>query len=243
MAKGVTTRTETFRSAARGGIAVTYEFLLPPGHDSPRGLPLCLVLHGRGGDHSHAVTEVHLDHALATVTKAGAPPVALVSVDGGDHSYWHRRAGGDDPQRMLLEELLPRLSSAGLDTARFALFGWSMGAYGSLLLAEKLGHTRIAFIAVDSPALWLSPGDSAQGAFDDREDFLRNDVFPHRSRLAGIPIRVMCGRSDTFLGATRQFVTGIPDLVAADYPAGGHDGTLWTATAPAQLGPLARALG
>lgn len=217
--------------------------LLPPGVKSAAGLPVCLVLHGRGDDHRAAVRLVHLDRALATITHQGAPPIALVAMDGGDHTYWHRRADGDDPQRMLTDELLPRLASAGMRTSRFALFGWSMGGYGSLLLAEKLGKARIAFVAVDSPALWRQPGESAAAAFDDREDFIRNDVFAARSRLAGIPVRVMCGKSDTFLPATRGFAQGVPDLVAADYPAGRHTAALWTSTAVRQLAPLACALG
>ncbi len=241
-APGVTASTTTFRSAARRGQSETFQVILPPGARSPAGLPVCLVLHGRGDDHRAAIRVAHLDRALATITSAGAPPMALVAMDGGDHSYWHRRADGDDPQRMLTDELLPRLTTAGMRTSRIALFGWSMGGYGSLLLAETLGKARIAFVAVDSPALWLNPGDSAPGAFDDREDFLRNDVFAGRSKLAGIPVRVVCGKADPFAPATRAFVPGVPDLVAAEFPPGGHDPGLWTSTAVSQLTPLAHAL-
>jgi pimeloyl-ACP methyl ester carboxylesterase len=169
--------------------------------------------------------------------------MALVAMDGGDHTYWHNRADGDDPQRMLLDELLPRLAAAGMRTSRFALFGWSMGGYGALLLAEKVGRARVAFVAVDSPAIWLSPGDSAPGAFDDAEDFVRNDIFPRRAQLAGVPVRVVCGKADPFVGATRAFVQGVPDLVAVDYPVGGHTPEVWSSTAASQLAPLARALG
>ncbi len=144
---------------------------------------------------------------------------------------------------MILSELFPRLAAAGIRTGRFAMFGWSMGGYGALLLAEKLGSIRVAFVAVDSPALWLHPGDSAPGAFDDAADFVRNDVFPGRSRLAGIPVRIVCGQSDPFVLATSEFVKGVPDLVAADFPVGDHSGAFWSATAAAQLAPLARALG
>ena len=184
---GVAASRTTFRSSVRRGQLETYEVLLPPGTKSASGLPVCLVLHGRGDDHRGAVGVAHLDKALAQVTRQGAPPMALVAMDGGDHTYWHRRADGDDPQRMLLEELLPRLAAAGMRTSRFALFGWSMGGYGALLLAEKVGSARVAFVAVDSPALWLSPGDSAPGAFDDAEDFRRNDVFPRRAQASGHP--------------------------------------------------------
>ena len=160
---------------------------------SPRGLPVCLVLHGYSDDHRAATKLVHLDRALATMKRQGVPPIALVAMDGGFDTYWHRRVYGDDPQRMLLDELLPRLNAAGMQTSRIGLFGWSMGVHAVLLLGEKLGPSRVAFIAADSPALWLDPGLSAPGAFDDREDFIRNDVFAGRPKLAGIPVRVMCG--------------------------------------------------
>jgi S-formylglutathione hydrolase FrmB len=242
LAAGITASTTTFRSAARRGQQETYQVLLPPGAKSADGLPVCLVLHGRGDNHRAAVRVVHLDRALATIAQQGAPPIALVAMDGGDHTYWHRRSDGDDPQRMLTDELLPRLAATGMRTARIALFGWSMGGYGSLLLAETLGRSRVAFVAVDSPALWQQPGESAPGAFDDRDDFLRNDVFASRSKLAGIPVRVMSGKSDPFLTATLAFVEGVPDLVAADFPAGKHNGAFWTSTGVSQLAPLARAL-
>jgi poly(3-hydroxybutyrate) depolymerase len=114
--------TTTFRSKARRGQSETYQVVLPPGVKDPRGLPVCLVLHGRGDNHRAAVHLLHLDRALATITDNGAPPIALVAMDGGDHSYWHRRADGDDPQQMLIAELLPRLAVVGLQTSRIALF-------------------------------------------------------------------------------------------------------------------------
>ena len=240
---GLTSQTDSFSSSARKGTLVTYQVLLPPGHTSAAGLPVCLVLHGMGDDHRAATRLLHLNVALAAVTRAGAPPMALVAVDGGHDTYWHPRANGDDPQQMLLTELLPRLAAAGMKTTRFGIFGWSMGGYGALLLAELVGRGRVAFVAVDSPALWLTGGESAQGAFDDAEDFARHNVFVGRHRLAGIPVRVMCGQSDYFVRATREFVKGVADLVAADYPVGGHSAKLWASTAVAQLTPLAHALG
>jgi S-formylglutathione hydrolase FrmB len=242
VASGVTSRTERFRSSARRGTTVAYDILLPPGHGDPAGLPVCLALHGRGGNHRTAVSGPHLDRGLASVVRAGSPPFAIVAMDGGDHNYWHRRANGDDPQAMIISELLPRLASKGMRTNRIAVFGWSMGGYGAFLLAETLGRSRVAFVAADAPALWLHPGDSAAGAFDDADDFRRNDVFAGRPRLAGIPVRVVCGASDPFLVATKTFVAGVPDLVGADYPPGGHDDKVWSETAVAQLTPMAAAL-
>ena len=85
---------------------------------------------------------------------------------------------------MIIQDLLPLLAAKGLATDRIALIGWSMGGYGALLLASRLGPSRVAGVAAASAALWQSPGDSAPGAFDDSLDFARNDVFARRSVLA-----------------------------------------------------------
>jgi S-formylglutathione hydrolase FrmB len=234
----------SFVSAARKGVTVGYQVLLPPGHVSIAGLPVCLVLHGRGDDYRAAVNLLHADKALATVTAGGAPPIALVAVDGGSNTYWHRRSNGDDPQQMLLDELLPRLAASGAETDRFAMLGWSMGAYGALLLAEVVGASRVAFVAADSPALWLTAAEGTTiGAFDGAADYASHNVFTGRAKLTGIPVRIMCGQSDDFVTAAREFAKVVPDLVAADFPVGGHDPKLWASTAVAQLTPLAHALG
>ena len=78
---------------------------------------------------------------------------------------------------MVLDELLPMLDSQDLDTSRVAFLGWSMGGYGALLLGGRLGPARTAAIVAVSPALWLSSGASAPGAFDGPEDFAANNVF------------------------------------------------------------------
>jgi len=59
LATGVSRSAATFHSVARG-VDVTYAVILPPGHSTLTGLPVCLVLHGRGDDHEAAVKLVHL---------------------------------------------------------------------------------------------------------------------------------------------------------------------------------------
>jgi enterochelin esterase-like enzyme len=232
----------SFRSAARGGRRSGWSIAYPPGSRTDAALPVALVLHGRGNNHATVFGSHALQFFLAAVVGAGVRPFALAAVDGGDHSYWHRRADGSDAQRMILDEFLPLLTARGLRTTRVALSGWSMGGYGALLLAEHLGAGRCAAVAVDSPALWLSPGDSAPGAFDDREDFLRNDVFAQRARLAGVPVRVAIGTSDPFYVATRRFVAELSPRPQTDFSRGGHDVTFWRHSAPAQLHFLGAAL-
>jgi enterochelin esterase-like enzyme len=224
------------------GQDVSWRLALPPGTDSDARLPLALVLHGRGGDADRAFRDLWFDRYLAAVVTAGAAPFALASVDGGDHSYWHRRRNGADPQTMLTDELLPLLARHGLATDRFGLLGWSMGGYGALLLAETLGAGRVVAVAADSPALWRRFADSAPGAFDDAADFAAHDVFAARARLSGIPVRIACGENDPFYPAVREFLPGVPALAGTDFRAAGHTAALWRSTAEGQLRFLAAAL-
>jgi S-formylglutathione hydrolase FrmB len=230
----------TLQSAARGR-QVTYTIAYPPG-DLKRPVPLCLYLHGRGGDHRDAASRaIGLPWILADRVTAGAPPFAIAGVDGGN-GYWHRRADGDDPARMLTDELLPHLRSAQLRTDRIALLGASMGGYGALLLAQQLGSERVAAVGALSPALWRRYDDAAPGSFDDEADFAAHDVFAGRQRLAGMPVRLDCGRDDPFAGTTRAFLNGSPATITGAVRAGCHDNSFWRSVAPDHLDRIARAL-
>jgi hypothetical protein len=89
-------------------------------------------------------------------------------------------------------------------------------------------------VAGASAALWQSPGDTADGAFDDSKDFARNDVFAVRRELARMPVRLDCGRDDPFIVANRAFARGLPSA-AATFDAGAHSEGFWTAHAGAQM--------
>ena len=153
--------------------------------------------------------------------------------------YWRSRRSVIDTGRMVSEDLLPLLRSKGLATDRIGLIGWSMGGYGALLMAARLGPTRVAGVVAASAALWQSPADSAPGAFDDREDFVRNDVFAARGKLRGVPVRLDCGRDDPFVVANRAFVRELPGATVT-FDAGAHTEEYWTAHAGAQMSWLAK---
>jgi S-formylglutathione hydrolase FrmB len=206
-----------------------------------RGLPFLLVLHGRGASNRTAFRDLHYGEFLSDAVRRGVPPFAVVTVDGGDHSYWHPRASGIDPPRMLLDELFPRLAERGLRTDRFAVGGWSMGGYGALLLAEQLGPTRVASVTPDSPAISLRFGDTAAGAFDSAADFREHDVLDHLDALGDIPVRVTCGTSDPFLPGSHALVRRLP-RAERDFGPGEHDDAWWQHVAPAQLAFAGRAL-
>jgi poly(3-hydroxybutyrate) depolymerase len=225
---------QTFRSSRRG-TDVTAAVVLPAGVTSVRGLPLVLALHGNGGTGPGTAGGMKLDRYL-TQACAGRPPFAIVAVDGGPNSYWHRRANGEDPLGMITDELLPRLDRQGARTGRFGVIGWSMGGYGALLLAETVGAPRVAAVVAASPAVFGSYADARRTnrlAFDGPEDFARGDVMAGLGRLAGVPAWVDCGTSDPFAPMARR-------LRARLRPAGGmgrgcHDGAFWLRRLPAEL--------
>lgn len=225
---GVVLENGTFSSRFWPGRDVRWRLARPtPRGTEPGAQPLVVALHGHGGGADWPFNSVHIERHIVSTG------LAVASVDGGDF-YWHARRSGTDTGRMVIEDLLPLMRSQGMATDRVGLIGWSMGGYGALLMATKLGPARVAGVVAASAALWQSPGDSAPGAFDDSEDFIRNDVFAARGKLRGIPVRLDCGRDDPFIAANRAFARELPDA-AVTFDEGAHTEDYWTAHAGAQM--------
>jgi S-formylglutathione hydrolase FrmB len=229
-------RRETrFYSAYRRRM-VTMVTLIPTGLP-PGGLPVAVVLHGLGADASSAAT-------LVAPALAGTR-LAVITADGGS-SYWHRRADGDDPQGMILHEVLPRAAALGLRAGRIGLAGWSMGGYGALLLAERLGAAGAAGVAALAPAAFATYQDARQAdrrAFDGPADFARNNLFSQLSALRDVPSYIAVGDDDPFapigseLRARLQRLTGQPPRGGIE--AGCHDDAFWARHFPDALTFLA----
>lgn len=212
----------------------------PPG--AKRDLRVLVVLHGRGGDHAGAFgSYLGLHRFLAAAVGNGMAPYAIASIDGGD-TYWHPRESGEDAGAMVTEEFLPMLRRRGLDTSMLAFMGWSMGGFGSLHLAGRLGASRVAAVAVASPALWHEAGEATPGAFDGPEDFDAHTVFGRQDELAGIALRVDCGTDDPFHAATRDYVATLAPKPAGGLQEGDHDVDYWRRMAPQQLAFIGRHL-
>lgn len=226
--------TGSFASAARGGIDTNWAIARPPGQTQQ--LRPVIALHGKGGDAAQVMAG-GVEQGLAQAVDAGLPPFAVVAVDGGG-GYWHKRADGDDSGAMVLDELIPMLGEQGLDTSLVAFLGWSMGGYGALLLGARLGAARTAAICAVSPALWMSSGATAPGAFDGADDYAANSVWGLPA-LGSIPIRIDCGNSDPFYSATKQFIAQLPNPPAGGFSPGGHDGGFWSSQLPAELAWIA----
>jgi enterochelin esterase-like enzyme len=134
---------------------------------------------------------------------------------------------------MLLDEFVPLVRTMVGDVPQ-ALMGWSMGGYGALLAAERASEDFVA-VAPASPALWLTPGATAPGAFDSPIDFYANDVFTGIAGLRGQTIAVACGTGDPFYSATRALVAKIAYPHSTFFGPGFHDDGYWRSVAPDQL--------
>ena len=136
---------ERVYSAARGK-HVNLVTMRPAGVRGP--LPVCLVLHGRGGNANDYI-QFGLPRLLTAAARQGVPPFAAAAVDCG-RSYF-MNLDGDDTMRMLVEEV-PRWLAQRRFAAPMAVLGFSMGGWGALNLARRRPGLRA--VALASPALF-----------------------------------------------------------------------------------------
>ncbi|MET9401496.1 alpha/beta hydrolase-fold protein [Kitasatospora sp. NPDC002965] len=222
-------RNEEQRSAARNGATVKMITIVPQGPTVPPAaeLPVCIALHGRGAT-AQAWTELGLPQILVAAIAAGVPPFAVVALDGGDATYWRRTPSGDDPQRMLLDELPGWLAARGLRVPGAAM-GISMGGFGSLRYARNRG-AGFGPVAALSPALFRTWSDArAVGVFRDEADWREHEPLLHQDQPHGRPIGVWCGTEDPFCDAARKLVG---DTVQARFTTGAHDAAYWRRILP-----------
>jgi enterochelin esterase-like enzyme len=222
---------------------VAYSIAWPPGARPGDPLPVCFALPGRGGGPPMGFA----DHVAGLVKRGESPPYAVVGIDGGV-SYWHERASGEDRLSMLLREIIPlcvRDHRLGGGRHGRAVIGWSMGGFGALLAAETEPHLFAAVVAV-SPAVWTSYAAMMLGprdAFDSAADFAAHDVIGHADRLAGVNLRIDCGKQDPFYGYVTYLEAALPQPPTGGYSPGGHTADYWTRVAPAEAKFIGRALG
>ncbi|GAA3213826.1 alpha/beta hydrolase-fold protein [Dactylosporangium siamense] len=211
-------RLEQRRSDARGR-TVDFYTCVPAGHGDGRGLPVCLVLHG-GSKTARDFPALGLGRHLTAAVTAGAAPFVLAGATG-DRLAW-RPSGADDPQRMAHEEIPRWCAERGFDTSRVAVWGWSMGGAGALLLAETFPGFVLR-VAAFSPA--VSAGD---------------DVFTGADRLRGTPVGLWCGRDDPLYRAVRSLHHRLPEApVAGGYTGGRHNFGYWSTVVPAAFAFIA----
>lgn len=237
-------RSGTFYSRARRRV-VGYTIAYPPGHGPGSRLPLVVMLHGFGADHTNAVAGMSPAQALALRIRGKLlDPMAMVTVDGGP-GYWNPHPG-DDPMGMVIGELIPRCQRAGLGRPpqRIGAMGISMGGYGALLLAEK--HPQlIAAVAAISPAIWTSYAQARSanaGAYASAGAFAAGDAVTQADALTGIPVRVASGDADPFHPGVVALARALPRGAVVVFANGCHTGPFFVAQEPAALAFLAQHL-
>jgi enterochelin esterase-like enzyme len=236
--------TSSFHSSARNR-EVGYTIGYPPGHRAGDELPVVVMLHGWGGTHRDAL--VGMSPAQAVALRVGGevlPPLALVTVDGGN-GYWTPHPG-DDPQRMVVEELVPvcRRLGLGRPPQRVGTMGISMGGYGALLLAEKYPALFSAAAAI-SPAIWTSYDQARSAnptAYASAAAFAANDAVTHTAALRGLPVRVAAGVGDVFYPGVQALVAALPAGAVTYLGNGCHTSPFFTQQEPPSLQFLARHL-
>lgn len=245
-ARDAVATTDWVASAARGRSA-RLVIVAPPGVDRA-GLPVVVGLHGLGGNASwwqDGGTRRLLGQAWAS----GVPPFALAALDGGDN-YWHPFRAGDDPMRMLLDELPGWLRARSVGTAAptgsepTQVMGVSMGGAGALMYARARRERGrpVAAVAAMSPGLFTDWRVASRRPFAGIGDWEANDPLRFYPELAGTPVGVWCGDRDPFVDATRRFMALARPEVAAVSP-GRHDGAFYTRVLPDVLTFLGRHLG
>lgn len=229
-------RLERRTSEARG-TEVGLFTAVPEGHGAGEGLPVCLVLHGASATTAD-YEDFGLGRFLTAAVQDGVAPFVLVGVDGG-RKLW-RSSGpddGDDPQRMLIEEVPTWVADRGFDLDRQAVWGWSMGGFGALLLAEAVAGD-LAAVAAFSPALPDAPED-----LPPTDDGRPRDVWSGADRLAGTPVGLWCGTADPLLDRVQRFADGLePAPALAEWAPGAHERGYWDRITPAAFRFLGEAL-
>jgi S-formylglutathione hydrolase FrmB len=214
-------RLERVESAARGR-AVGLWTAVPHGYGDGAALPVCLVLHGASATTAD-YSRFGLGRFLTAAVVAGSAPFVLAGADGG-RSGWLPN-GSDDPRRMLTEELPAWCRQRGFDAGRLAAYGWSMGGFGALALAEDEPRLLRAVSAL-SPA--VGEGDA---------------VLAHAGRLDGRRVALWCGTDDPLLPSVQDLARRVPGGTAvAAWAPGAHTRRYWNRVTPAAFAFVGHAL-
>lgn len=230
-------RSGSFYSDARNR-QVGYTIAYPPGHPSGSPLPLIVMLHGFGGNHTNAVAGMTPAQALALhLDGHSLPPMAMVTVDGGG-GYWNPHPG-DDPMGMVVNELIPMCQRQGLGSApqKIGTMGISMGGYGAILMAEK-NPDLFSAVAAISPAVWTTYDEAKganAGAYASLDAFRSNDVVTHAGALEGKPVRIASGSDDPFHPGVMALAGVVPPSTAVIISSGCHTDPFFVSQEPPSL--------
>ncbi|MDX6643751.1 MAG: hypothetical protein QOD76_1713 [Solirubrobacteraceae bacterium] len=173
------------------------------------GRPLLVFLHGRTTDGN----ESNLNSAFfGALDGLGDRAPIVVFPNGGLQSYWHNRRDGAWADYVLREVIPAALRRLHADPRRVAIGGISMGGFGAYDLARSSGR-RFCAVGGHSAAMWRTGGETPAGAFDDAEDFARNDVIAAASQrpseYGGTPLWLDVGERDPFRRADTELADAL----------------------------------
>ena len=236
----------SFYSQARRR-TVGYTIAWPPGAAPGTPLPLIVMLHGYGGNHTNALSGMRRGKPWrSSVDGQPLPPMAMVTVDGGG-GYWNPHPG-DDPMAMVISELIPMCQRMhlGRSPQKIGTMGISMGGYGALLLAEKYPDAdprRRRHQSRHLDQLRRGAGGQPWRLRVSGRLRRRRRGHAHWRALADTPVRVASGNDDPF----HPGVLALAHVAAADRRRsccrqGCHTGPFFTAQEPPSLQFLARNL-
>lgn len=202
------------------------DVLLPPDFSKSDKRPILVFLHGRSDNPDPPKTLA--GGAMVDALKHAGPGAPIVVMPYGENSYWHNRESGDWGDYVTSEVIGEVARKYNADRRRVAIGGQSMGGFGALNLA-RLHPGRFCAAGGHSPALWQTGGETAAGAFDDADDFARNDVIAaardNPSAFRGTPLWIDSGDQDPFQPGVQAMVAALrsngADLTFHTWP-GGH---------------------
>jgi S-formylglutathione hydrolase FrmB len=237
-----TITTGTFASAAMKG-EVPWEFAIPTAIIDRTGpttrVPLVVVLPGEYGQPGALATQVGLP-GWATAAKLNASFAAPGDVGS---TYYHPRTNGTNSYAMVTQEFIPmiekRFGVGGARTRR-AIYGWSMGGFGALLVAQLRPDLVCAAVGA-SPAVFSSYHAAITGhpdTFDSETDWALWGLWNHLAVMGKVPVRIDCGNGDPFAATAKQLLKRIPGAVG-QISSGCHDEGFWRRSATTQLQFLA----
>ena len=206
-----------------------------PDGDFP-ALPVIIALPGEGGD------MYSVGHHLGLPNYAHQAGLKACILSFGDvgSSYYHPRSDGTDMLAFIVDELVPQAEQGIANIAsrhpKRALYGYSMGGFGALLVAQERPEMIRAAVAA-SPAVFPSFDDAVTGhphTFDSKADWERYGVWNRLTSMGEVPVRIDCGDADPFAPTARQLLAKIPNAKGA-ISSGCHDVGFWRRTAPTAM--------
>jgi pimeloyl-ACP methyl ester carboxylesterase len=204
-----------------------------------KGLPLVLALPGEGGQASDFATKIGIP-GFATAVGLRA---CFVSPGDVGSIYYHPRTDGTNYFRFMTEELIPmveRRFAVGGSRSNRAVYGLSMGGFGSLLVAQRRPDLVCAAVG-SSPAVFPSYDAAITGhpaTFDSAADWQEWGLWNQTGSMGEVRVRIDCGNEDPFGPTASDLLTRIRGAVG-NVGSGRHDDAFWRTNATEQLRFLA----